>query len=101
MTAQRRLSGALALTCLTTALTPAVAGAVPARIDPPVAKDGRAAACAAPAQRAATPACGTSSDFDAFAIALAGGGIVLVGGGLAATQTARRRRAHRLAIPRP
>ena len=101
MTAQRRLTGALALTCVTTALTPAVAGAVPARIDPPAAPDDGAAACVRPVPRAATADCGTSSDFDAFAIALVGGGVLLLGGGVAAGTTLRHRRAGRVVVTRP
>jgi hypothetical protein len=101
MTAQRRLSGALALTCICTALTPAVAGAMPAPIDPPATQHAGATACEAPAPRAATADCGASSDFDAAAIALVGGGVLLVGGGLVAGTTLRHRREGQVAVTRP
>jgi hypothetical protein len=102
MTAQRRLQGALALACAIAATTPAAAGAVPAidsapRSDaPPGARSG--AVLTRP--HVATGECAASSDADVALIALLGGGAFLLGG-LAGTQTARRRRAHRLAISNP
>ena len=100
MTAQRRLSGALALTCVTAALAPATAGARPA-IDSPGPRDATAATCTEPMPRAATTDCNTSSDFEAFAIVLAGGGVLLVGGGHVARSSVRHRRAGRIAVTRP
>jgi hypothetical protein len=99
MTAQRRLSGALAVTCATAALVPATPAASP-RIDPAVSQDAGAATCTKPVPRAASADCVTSSDFGAFAIALAGGGVLLVGGGLVARTSLRHRRAER-AVPAP
>jgi hypothetical protein len=99
MTAQRRLSRALALGCATVALAPVTAVASP-RIDPPAPQDHRAVACTAAVPRGATAGCDTSSDFEAFAIALAGGGVLLVGGGIALRTRVRHRRAGSVAVSR-
>ena len=97
MTAQRRFQGALALACAIAASMPAAAGAVPA-IDSDAPPGARSAALTTRPPVAAGE-CAASSDADVALIALLGGGAFVLGG-LAGTQTARRRRAHRLAISR-
>jgi hypothetical protein len=98
MTAQRRLQGALALACAIAATTPAAAGAVPAIDSAPRSDAPSGAVLTRP--HVVTGECAASSDADVALIALLGGGAFLLGG-LAGTQTARRRRAHRLAISNP